>query len=612
MRLKYLPSVPIELAVTLRIRVSERNQAKPETAEAVWYRVGGTTMMRRMSVQAKLGLAFGVLTATLVVLGVVAYRSIVTLHESANEVDRKANERELVGKLHLAAIKEVSGTEAFLLTADEEALQRYDQGQQEFSETVERLAPLVESEEAKRMYAEVKRVHEQFRATTDREVQLQRPQRKKDALEIMRTQEAPVIQVFDNAITAFVAHLDQTKRQVDQAQDDDVARGKLLILSLSATGIALGVVVAVLTARSLTSAIARMLVLIQEIAANNLAVDDVEVASEDEIGTAGSALNRMKNTLRDLIQSIAGTAQQLAGASEEISSSASQQAQGAETQNDQTSQVATAMQEMSSTVMQVSDNSNKAAEAARQAAETARQGGAIVDETLGKMRTIAAAVSGTAKKMEELGKSSDQIGRIIGVIDDIADQTNLLALNAAIEAARAGEQGRGFAVVADEVRKLAERTTTATKEIALMIKNIQDEAKVAVTAMEDGTKQVEEGVKSTVRAGDSLKQIIEMSERVGEMITHIATAATEQSSATEQVNHNVEQITKLVKESTVGAQRSAKACQELSGLALDLQKMVGNFKLDRTSSQENSSRLHAVAAGDERSQAKAFAAGARA
>src|SRR5437660_2939064 len=166
--------------------------------------------------------------------------------------------------------------------------------------------------------------------------------------------------------------------------------------------------------------------------------------------------------------------------------------------NDQASQVATAMQQMSATVIEVSENSNRAAEAARKASETARHGGKIVDETLAKMRVIAGAVTASAKKMEELGKSSDQIGRIVAVIDDIADQTNLLALNAAIEAARAGEQGRGFAVVADEVRKLAERTTTATKEIAQMIRTIQADMKSAVRAMEEGTIQVQHGEQSTV------------------------------------------------------------------------------------------------------------------
>ncbi len=365
--------------------------------------------------------------------------------------------------------------------------------------------------------------------------------------------------------------------------------------------------------------------LAEEIAAHNLAVADIEITSEDELGQAGAALNRMKNNLREMIQAIAGTAEHVASASEEISASANQQSQSAETQKDQATQVATAMQEMSSTVLQVSENSNRAAEASRKAAETARHGGNIVQGTLGKMRVIAESVGGTARKMEELGRSSDQIGRIIAVIDDIADQTNLLALNAAIEAARAGEQGRGFAVVADEVRKLAERTTTATKEIAQMIKNIQDETKAAVTAMEAGSQQVEAGVKSTAQAGESLKEIIEMAEEVGEMITHIATAATEQSAASEEVNQNMDQIAKLVRESAMGAQQSAKACQDLSGLALDLQKMVENFDLEGKNGQgrsrsgngqgpegQSGGGLGGSSAGTVRTGAgKAFAAAAR-
>ena len=396
-----------------------------------------------------------------------------------------------------------------------------------------------------------------------------------------------------------------TQQLVETAGSNSIA----LFLASLLTLLAAVAVVFSLVRRLVVKPLSASVALANRIATNDLSVDDLAVESNDEIGEATAALNAMKNNLREMIQSIAGTAEHVASASEEISSSATQQSQSAETQKDQTAQVATTMQEMSSTVLQVSENSNKAAESSRQAAETARHGGSIVEETLHKMRTIAESVSGTAKKMEELGKSSDQIGRIIGVIDDIADQTNLLALNAAIEAARAGEQGRGFAVVADEVRKLAERTTTATKEIAQMIKNIQDETKVAVGAMEAGTKQVEEGVTSTAQAGDSLKEIIHMSEQVGEMITHIATAATEQSSTSEEINRNIDEISKLVKESAVGAQQSAKACQDLSGLAFDLQKMVGNFKLD-TGKDAASTGLGGKSSGDSRSP-KALAAGAR-
>jgi methyl-accepting chemotaxis protein len=310
----------------------------------------------------------------------------------------------------------------------------------------------------------------------------------------------------------------------------------------------------------------------------------IPITSHDEIGELSHWFNTFIEKLQEIIQRVAENAHQLASASEELAASATQMARGIDCQENQATQVATAVQEMSASVAEVSDNTTKAADSAHKAADIALEGGEIVNDALISMRAIADSVTATAGKIEELGRSSGQIGKIIAVIDDIADQTNLLALNAAIEAARAGEQGRGFAVVADEVRKLAERTTKATKEIAQMIETVQRETGTAVSQMQAGTKQVEVGVATTSRAGSSLKAIITAAQQVGDMISQIATAATEQSSTAEQISSNVEQIAKITHDSAAGATQSAKACEGLSNLAIDLQELVGRFKLDDRSS----------------------------
>jgi len=537
--------------------------------------------MNKLSLKAKFAVGFGSLLLILGATSIVSYFSVEKLSGLSSASSQKTIEEVLVRNIEAGVNKQDAEVHRYLLAHNQQdELADYDETGHAVSDSLAKLEPLVTTDQGKQLFSLLREGVTNYQALLSRALQMETSGRRDQARVVLLGKEgANLRDDMSTAINSFAELTSDIAESTRREQAVSESRIIVLIAILAIVGFLIGLSVAGLTARSILGAISGMISLIREIAANNLAVEDLAVASEDEIGKASVALNEMKNNLQEIIQSIAGTAEHVASASEEISSSAAQQAQSAETQKDQAAQVATAMQEMSSTVAQVSENSNKAAEASSQAAETARHGGAIVEETLEKMKAISDSVSSTARKMEELGKSSDQIGRIAGVIDDIADQTNLLALNAAIEAARAGEQGRGFAVVADEVRKLAERTTTATKEIAQMIQNIQNETRTAVTAMEEGTKQVEDGVKSTVQAGDSLKEIIHMSEQVGEMITHIATAATEQSSASEEVNNNMEQIARLVKEAAEGAQQSAKACQDLSGLALDLQKLVGTFKL---------------------------------
>lgn len=308
----------------------------------------------------------------------------------------------------------------------------------------------------------------------------------------------------------------------------------------------------------------------------------LDVGSEDEIGEASRWFNLFMDKLQVLISNLSSSTHQLANASEEISTTADQSARTAQVQADQTQQIAIAMQEMSAMVTQVSVNSQQAAKAAHDAAETAREGGKTVEQSLASMRNIGDSTRNLCVRVVELGKNSEQIGKIIAFIDDIADQTNLLALNAAIEAARAGEQGRGFAVVAEEVRKLAERTTRATKEITSMVESIQKEMRLAVQAMETNSREVDEGIERVIVRGKALREIIQMAEQVGVMVSQIASAAGRQSGAMTNVNGNVARISDLTQESSAAAQQTAKACSDLSRLACDLQQLVRQFKIEES------------------------------
>jgi len=317
------------------------------------------------------------------------------------------------------------------------------------------------------------------------------------------------------------------------------------------------------------------------IAANDLTV---EVTPRSERDMLGQSFNTMKYNLSSMVRQLGANAHELVSAANEISSSSEQMSKGATEQTDQVAQVSRAVEEMTSSVMESSQSATHASEASRAAAEMAGQGGCIVGETVEGMQTIANVVKESASSIGKLAKSAEQIGEIISVIDDIADQTNLLALNAAIEAARAGEQGRGFAVVADEVRKLAERTGKATAEIAEMIKSIQTETDEAVRVMESGIEEVGKGRELADQAGSSLNEIVTMSQNVMTMIESIATAAEEQSSASEQISHNIESISSVARETANGAQQSASAAEQLNRQAECLQQMVSRFKIGQVKS----------------------------
>ena len=542
--------------------------------------------MNKLCLKGKLMLGFGGLVLIVIIMGLVAYRLSTTTSKALAALEKDTNQEQQALSIMACTFETSSGVRGYLLFKDDASIERYEGGKKRCRSALDNLnsSSVNDASEEKAHVATLQQAYEEYLRLAEESVKFGKAGNQKAAFDSSQATR-PVARHLSEVVSKYSDLQVEQQHKSNAEVDASVARMKQVAMILAFVGCVVAVVVTIAVTKSITGVMNNISSAVARIAGNDLSGEDLEVSTCDEIGKAAVAINTMKNNLHAIMQSLAATAEHVASASEEISATATQSASSAENQRDQVHQIATAMQQMSSTVREVSENSTQAADSAGKASETAREGGAIVDDTLGRMRGIADSVRETAQKVQELGARSDQIGKIVGVIDDIADQTNLLALNAAIEAARAGEQGRGFAVVADEVRKLAERTTKATKEIAEMIDAVQGETRTAVDKMKSGTEQVEKGVEVTSKAGSSLSEIIQQAEHVRQMVTQIATAATEQSSATEQVNANMDQISKLVAQAAEGSQQSAKACEQLSSLALELQNIVARFTLEQSARQ---------------------------
>ncbi len=305
-----------------------------------------------------------------------------------------------------------------------------------------------------------------------------------------------------------------------------------------------------------------------------------------EFNDFANNINSLADSLENVIQDVHSVVEAVASSSDQINGESANIASSAQEQSMQTEEVASAVEEMTRTVAENAKASNRAAQIADKYGQEALKGGEIVSDTVTKMKDIAGVVTQSANNIQKLGESSKEIGKIISVINEIADQTNLLALNAAIEAARAGDQGRGFAVVADEVRKLAERTTDATKQIAIMIQSIQDETGNAVNIMVQGNSEVNSGIELADKAGYALKAIVSSSEDVMSMINQIAAASEEQSSTTEQIAQNIASISTVAGSTAKQITEIAIFSEKMTKQTEKLISAINHFKIHRNTMQQ--------------------------
>ncbi|QJI18807.1 HAMP domain-containing protein [Pseudomonas sp. ADAK21] len=361
-------------------------------------------------------------------------------------------------------------------------------------------------------------------------------------------------------------------------RDADAAQAKFLLMLATALALVFGIVAAWAITRQIVIPLSQTLKVAERVAAGDLTHDLVS-QRQDELGQLQRAMQSMTMGLRDLIGGISDGVTQIASAAEELSAVTEQTSAGVNSQKVETDQVATAMNEMAATVQEVARNAEEASEAAVAADQQAREGDRVVGEAIAQIERLAGEVGNSTEAMGHLKRESDKIGSVLDVIKSVAQQTNLLALNAAIEAARAGEAGRGFAVVADEVRSLAQRTQKSTEEIEELIVGLQSGTQQVATIMDNSRSLTDSSVELTRRAGNALENITRTVSAIQAMNQQIATAAEQQSAVAEEINRSVLNVRDVSEQTAAASEETAASSTELARLGTHLQALVGRFRV---------------------------------
>lgn len=538
---------------------------------------------RNLPIARKMALAFGIVSVLCMILGALCLKSLSTIHEATVDLatNRLPSVRAL-GNIRLAVSNVRRAELNFTSCKTPDCVEHYRAERQEYLEElqthVKEYLPLISSGDEQTAYDSYIKDMDAYTSLVNRVFEMNKNGQPDEALALMQK---------DGLTTFRKVQADLKKSiQVNSAAADAAnaqsartyQRVLVVVLCMVVLVASMGVIIGWLLTRLIAPPLARATRVLEKVADKDL-TETLEVDSTDEVGRLSSALNSTIHSMRQVLTAIMKGSETLSSATEEISVRSTQSVQNTQAQSGLAETVAAAAQEMTITIGEISQNSSQAANVSRQSAQAAADGGNVMQSTANTMKQIASSTEEMTSKMGSLGKRSEEIGKVVTVIREISDQTNLLALNAAIEAARAGEHGRGFAVVSGEVRRLAERTKSATEEIAAMVQSIQSETHQVLRVMELGRKDVSEGLEQAIVAQNSLGDIIKMAQEAEHMVTMIATAATEQSSASGEISETITKVANLAQESNVSAEEEAEACKELAQLAVELEGVVRQFQL---------------------------------